>query len=84
MGAVAFPLVEENKHVWELAELLNKGGRGATAKGIAEVFNHVCSMERDLGKAINEITALRQELSVMHEEQKHPVKTMLHKAQSDV
>jgi len=37
-------------------------------------------MERDLGKAINEITALRQELSVMHEEQKHPVKTMLHKA----
>ena len=80
MGAVAFPLVEDNKHVRELTRLLNKGNRGATAKGIAEVFNHVCSMERDLNKAICEITALRKELSVMHEEQKHPIKTMLHKA----
>ena len=80
MSVVAFPLVEDNKHVRELTRLLNKGGRGATARGVAEMFNHVCSMERDLNKAICEITALRKELSVMHEERKHPVKTMIHKA----
>ena len=80
MSIVAFPLVEENKHVRELTRLLNRGGRGATSKGIAEVFNHVCSMERDLGKAMRELTAMRNELSVMREEQKHPIKTMLHKA----
>ena len=80
MSVINLPLVEENKHVKELAEILNKGGRGANAKGLLEVFNHICSMERDLGKAIDELTAMRQELSVMRDEQKHPIKTMLHKA----
>ena len=76
----ALSLVEENKHIREIAELLSKGGRADDAKGIAEVFNHICSMERELGKAICELTAMRKGLSVMHEEQKHPIKTMLHKA----
>jgi len=80
MSVITFPLVEENKHVRELTRLLNRGNRGATAKGVAEVFNHICSMERDLEKAVKELTAMRCELSVMREEQKHPIKTMLHKA----
>ena len=77
---IPFPLVEENKHVADLAELLSKHGMSKDEQGFAEIFNHICSMERDLKKAIGEVTALRGELSVMKEEQKHPIKTMLHKA----
>jgi regulator of replication initiation timing len=79
-----FPFVEENKHVKELADILTKNGLGDDAKGIVEVFNHICKVEQDLGTALGELTALRIELSAMREEQKHPVKTMLHKAVDDL
>jgi len=77
---IPFPLIEENKHVKDLAEFLNKNGMKNEAQGLSEIFNHVCSMERDLEKAVGELTAMRQELSVMRDEQNHPIKTMLHKA----
>jgi len=77
---VTFPLAEENKHVKELAEVLAKNGKGKNAKAVVEVFNCICGMENDLKKAIAELTTLRSELSAMREEQKHPIKTMLHKA----
>ena len=65
MNAIAFPLVEENKHIAELTELLGKNDKVEDAKGIAEVFNCICGMESDLKKAISELTTLRNELSVM-------------------
>lgn len=77
---ISFPLVEENKHVKDLSDFLSKNGMKNEAQGLAEVFNHICSMERDLGKAVSDLTAMRQELSVMRDEQNHPIKTMLHKA----
>lgn len=80
MSIANLPLAEENKHIRNLAQMLNKRGRGRDAKGLVEVFNCICGMESDLKKAIDEVTALRNELSVIKEEQKHPIKTMLHKA----
>jgi len=80
VSASAFPLVEENKHVRNLAQILAKNHRGKNAKAITEVYNCICGMENDLKKAMGEITTLRNELSVIQEEQKHPIKTMLHKA----
>jgi len=80
VSAVALPLVEENKHVRDLVEILTKNHRGKNAEAVSEVFNCICGMENDLKKAMREINTLRSELSVMQEEQKHPIKTMLHKA----
>ena len=77
---VPFPLAEDNQHVKNLAELLTKNGKGKDAQDVAEVFNCICGMENDLKKAMKEISALRSELSVMRDEQNHPIKTMLHKA----
>jgi hypothetical protein len=79
-NTAVFPLAEENKHVKELVRLLAKHKRGKDAQGTAAVFNYICGMESDLKKAMGEIATLRNDLSVMHEEQKHPIKTMLHKA----
>jgi hypothetical protein len=83
-NVVAFPLAEGNKHVREAVDILGKNGRTEDAKGLAEVFNHIITMERDLGKAISELTAMRQELNGLREEQKHPIKTMLHKAADSI
>jgi len=79
-AAIAFPLAEDNKHVKNLVEIFAKNKRGKNAKAVAEAFNCICGMENDLKKAMSEIAALRSELSTMQEEQKHPIKTMLHKA----
>jgi prefoldin subunit 5 len=80
MSDTNIPLAEENEHVKELAEILSKNGLGEDAKGLVEVFNHICKMEKDLSAAIGELTALRRELLDMWEEQKHPIKNMLHRA----
>jgi oligoribonuclease (3'-5' exoribonuclease) len=72
--------LEKNKHVKELAELLNNNGLNTAAQGFAEIIGHVSAMERDLSKAIGELTAMRRELSSMREEQGNPVKNMMHKA----
>ena len=74
------PVTEENQHVSELIEQLNKGKKSKEAKVIADVFGCICGMEHDLKTAIAELNTLRSELSIMREEQKHPIKTMLHRA----
>jgi len=85
MTALALPsVIRENKHISELTELLGKHGKTEDAKDIADVFDCICGMESDLKKAIDEIATLRSELSVMREEQKHPIKTMLHRAADSI
>ena len=76
----AFSFLEENPYVKELAEIFKVNGMNEDAKGLAEVISCVSSMERDLGRALNQVTAMRQELSVMRDEQNHPIRTMLQKA----
>jgi len=79
MTDIILPL-EESKHVKELLNILKANGMGEDAKGLIEVIGCVSSMERDLGKALSELTTMQLELSSMREEQNHPIKTMLHKA----
>ncbi|MCL2853341.1 MAG: hypothetical protein FWE20_09995 [Defluviitaleaceae bacterium] len=72
--------LEKNRHVKELMGILKANGMNEDAKGLSEVVGCISAMERDLGRAITELTAMRRDLSVMREEQSHPVKTMLSKA----
>ena len=79
MSAIILPF-EENKHVKDLMEIFLKNNMREDAKGLAEVVSCISSMERDINKAIGELTAMRKDLFDMREEQKHPVKNMLVKA----
>ena len=75
----AFAVDKNNAYVEAFAKLLNNRGMSNEAKGLNEVYSYVAAMERDLVKAMKEISTMRQELSVIKEEQKHPVRTMLQK-----
>jgi len=79
MRVASFSPVQGSKHVEELAKILKRNGLGKDAKGLMETFKCINTMEHDLKKALSEITTLRAELSTIQEEQKHPIKTMLHK-----
>jgi vacuolar-type H+-ATPase subunit I/STV1 len=72
--------IDENRHVNDLMDIFKKNGLNDEAKGLAEVVGCVASMERDLNKAISELTAVRRELSELRDGQKSPVKSMLGKA----
>jgi len=72
--------LEANKYIAELLDILKSNGMKEDAKGLADIVGCVSAMERDINKAISELTAMRKELSAMHEEQNHPIKTMLSKA----
>ena len=80
MRVASFSPVQGSRHVEELAKILKRNGLGKDAKGLMDTVKCINTMERDLKKALDEITTLRAELSTMQEEQKHPIKTMLHKA----
>ena len=80
MNVASFSPVQGSRHIEELAKILRTNGLGKDAKGLMDTFKCINTMEHDLKKALNETTTLRSELSTMQEEQKHPIKTMLHKA----
>jgi hypothetical protein len=71
--------LEENKYIAELLGIFKANGMKEDAKGLSEIVGCVSSMERDITKAIGELTAMRREISAMREEQSHPIRTMLSK-----
>ena len=72
-------MLEQNKYVKNMMRILKSNRMNKDAKGLAEVVDYVSTMERDVNKAISELVAIRKELSVMREEQNHPIRTMLSK-----
>lgn len=71
------PLME-NESVRELLSIL-KENRAPTMQDLLDVLNHVAEMERQFGEALNELQAIRQELSASRE-QNHPAKATLQNA----
>ena len=68
----------ENEHVKEFLSILNDNGKDAS--GLLAMLVYVNSMENQLVKAVEELTAMRRDLSTMREERDHPVRTALEKA----
>nr|WP_312577785.1 DUF6674 family protein [Sedimentibacter sp.] len=71
------PLLE-NEHVKELFAILKENS--VSSKDLLDVIGYVGVMERQLDAAVGELSAMRQELADMREEQDHPVRTTLQKA----
>ena len=71
------PLME-NGSVRELLSIL-KENRTPTMQDLLNVLTHVAEVERQFGEALNELQAIRQDLSAARE-QNHPATTTLHNA----
>lgn len=72
--------LNESEYVKELLEILKANGLSKDAQGLSEVVGYVEAMHRDISKAIGDVAAMRNELSVMRDERSHPIRTALQKA----
>jgi hypothetical protein len=70
--------IMENEHVKELLSILRDNGRDTG--DLLSMLRQVTSMENHLNKAVEELSAMRRELSEMREERDHPVRTALQNA----
>lgn len=71
------PLMD-NKHVKELLSIMDANSMEETVH-LLDLLAYVGEMEKQLGRAVNELQSMRQELSAMREEN-HPMKTAMQKA----
>ena len=76
--APATATIADNEHVKALLSILQDNDKDAS--GIVAMLGYVASMENQLTKAVDELAAMRRELSGMREERNHPVRTALEKA----
>ena len=70
--------IMENPDVKELLSILQDNGKDTG--GLLSLLGQVTSMESHLNKAVEELTAMRRELSEMRDERDHPVRTALQNA----
>ena len=68
----------ENPDVKEFLSILRDNGKDTS--GFLSMLGQVTSMENYLNKAVEELTAMRRELSEMRDERDHPVRTALQNA----
>ena len=64
------PLAEDNKHVSELTELLIENDRAKDSQELAELFNYIVEMKRDLEKTTYVLNDIKRDLSEVKES--HP------------
>lgn len=67
----------ENEHVKELLALLKENR--VSNQDFMNVIGYVGAMERQLDTAVNELTAMRRELSELRDAQSHPLRIALQK-----
>jgi uncharacterized protein YukE len=70
--------ITEQKDVKELLGILRENN--ISAPDLVGVINHLAAMERELGKASTDLSAMRRELAEMREEAGHPIRTALQNA----
>lgn len=68
----------ENEHVKELLAILKENR--VSNQDFMNVIGYVGAMERQLDTAVNELSAMRRELSELREQQSHPMRLALQKA----
>ncbi|KPU45084.1 hypothetical protein OXPF_15620 [Oxobacter pfennigii] len=68
----------ENEHVKELLAILKENR--VSNQDFMNVINYVGAMERQLDTAVNELIAMRRELSELRDQQSHPVRIAMQKA----
>ena len=67
--------IAENPDVKELLSILKDNGKDASV--FLNLLGQVTSMENNFNKAVEELTAMRKEISAMRDERDHPVRTAL-------
>jgi hypothetical protein len=77
MSAADAPLTE-NGYVAELLSILRENK--IDARELLGIIGHVAAMEREMGKAASDLSAMRRELAEMREEAGHPLRTALQNA----
>lgn len=70
--------IMEHEQVKELLSILHDNGKDAS--DFAYLLGYVTSMESQLNKAVDELAAMRRDLSEMREERDHPLKTAMQNA----
>jgi hypothetical protein len=70
--------ITDQKDVKELLGILRENN--ISAPDLIGVINHVAAMERELGKAAADLSAMRRELAELREESGHPIRTALQNA----
>lgn len=75
--ATSAPLME-NEHIKELLAIMK--ANSVDSKELHSVLRYVGAMERQLDKAVGELTAMRHELNDMRVAQNHPVRRALQNA----
>ena len=65
--------IMENPDVKELLSIMRDNGKDTG--GLLGLLGQVTSMESHLNKAVEELTAMRREISEMRDERDHPVRT---------
>jgi hypothetical protein len=71
------PLLE-NEYVKDLLDILRENK--IDAHDLVGILGNAAAMEREMGKAVAELTTMRRELAEMREEAGHPVRTALQNA----
>ena len=70
--------IMETPEVKELLSIMRDNGKDTS--GFLSLLGQVTSMENHLNKAVEELAAMRHELSEMRDERDHPVRTALQNA----
>ena len=78
MGDTMATPLSDNEHVKAFLDTLRENN--ISAPDLVGAFGHVAAMERELGKAAAELSAMRRELAEMRDEAGHPIRTALQNA----
>lgn len=71
-------VIAANPYIQTLLKILEENNAGSTE--FVSLLSHIGAVEKQLDEAAREVTAMRRELAVLRDEQRHPLRTVLNRA----